>query len=237
MNQFLRGTHQDLDDSDILWGLTDTSTQEEMCEKAFQLMTQHQYMTVSTVNNGHPESRVIDFQRLKDGRVIFITSRCKPFYQQLLNCPEIVACLPIDSWYMLRVRAFVKEVSDNQAIRDEYFASNPGTKLMYRNNLGVVALFFLEKGEGELFHLYDSERVRRVRFGFGGFSPRPLTYSITGQCVGCGICQENCVEQAIFKGEGGAYHIRHMDCDDCGICYTKCPNAGTALVSRLECGS
>lgn len=148
MNQFLRGIHQDLSDSDILWGLTDRSTQEEICEKAFQIMTERQYMTVSTVNDGHPESRVIDLQRLKDGRVMFITSRRKPFYQQLLKCPEVVACLPIDSWYMLRVRAFVKEVSDDQTIRDEYFASNPGTKRMYRNNLSVVAFFLLEKGEG-----------------------------------------------------------------------------------------
>lgn len=234
MNQFLRGTHHDLNDGDILWGLTDESAREEICEKAFQLMTELQYMTVATVNDGHPESRVVDFQRLKDGSVMFMTSRYKPFYQQLLKCPEIVVCLPIDTWYMLRVRAFVKEVTDNQAIREEYFEANPGTKRMYRNNLEAVAIFVFEKGEGELFHLYDSERVRRVRFGFGGLEPRPLTYWITEQCTGCGICQESCVERAVFQGEDGKYHIRHMDCDDCGICYTKCPLAGTALLSRLE---
>lgn len=234
MNNFLRGTQHDFSGSDILWGLTDSSPQEEVCEKAFQLIAERQYMPVATVNDGHPESRVIDLQRLKDGRMMFMTSRCKPFYQQLLRRPEISLCLPIDTWYMLRVRAAVKEVSDDQAIRDEYFASNPGTKLMYSSNLKVVSLFILESGEGELFHLYDSERVRRVRFGFGGVSPRPLTYTITSQCIGCGICQENCVEQAIFKGDDGKYHISHMDCDDCGICYTKCPHAGTALLSRLE---
>ncbi|WP_251319292.1 4Fe-4S dicluster domain-containing protein [Flintibacter muris] len=234
MNQFLRGTQHNLSSIDILWGLTDQSPQEEICEKAFQLISECQYISVSMVSNGHPESRVIDLQRLKDGRMIFITSKYKPFYQQLCKCPEIVACLPIDTWFMIRVRAFVKEVSEDQAIRDEYFEANPGTKLMYRNNLSAVAFFVLEKGEGEMFHLYNSERVRRVRFGFGGLTPWPLTYSISYQCVGCGICQENCAEQAIFKGSDGKYHISHMDCDDCGICYTKCPNAGTALLSRLE---
>lgn len=234
MNQFLRGTHHDLNDSEILWGLTDQSPQEDICERAFQLIAEHQYISVSTVNDGHPDSRVIDLQRLKDGRMLFITSKYKPFYQQLLKCPEIAVCLPIDTWFMLRMRALVREVSEDQAIRDEYFEANPGTKLMYRNNLSVVAFFLLEKGEGEMFHLYDSERVRRVRFGFGGWEPRPLTYSITEQCTGCGTCQKNCAEQAIFQGDDGKYRISHMDCDDCGICYTKCPLAGTALLSRLE---
>ncbi len=234
MNSFLRGTQQDLNASDILWGLTDRSTQEEICEKAFQLIAERQYMPVATVNDGHPDSRVIDLQRLGDGRLMFMTSRCKPFYRQLLKCPEISLCLPVDTWYMLRVHAAVKEVSYDQAIREEYFASNPGTKLMYRNNLDVVALFVLDQGDGELFHLYDSERVRRVRFAFGEAVPRPLTYSISDQCTGCGICRENCAEQAIFQGGDGKYHISHMDCDDCGICYTKCPLAGTALLSRLE---
>lgn len=234
MNNFIRGTHHDLSDTEILWGLNDKSTEEEVREKAFQLMTQYQYIPTSTVNNGHPESRVVDFQRMEDGRILFMTSRYKPFYQQLNKNPEIVACLCIDQWYMLRVRAFVKEVSDDKDIQKVYYAANPGTKLMYRHNLDAVAIFILEKGEGEMFHLYDSERIRRMRFGFGGMTPWPLTHEITDQCIGCGICQASCAEQAIDKGEDGKYHIRHMDCDDCGICYSKCPLQGTALVSRIN---
>ncbi len=234
MSNFLRGTHQDLSDSDILWGLDASSSQEEVLEKAFSLMDTYHFMPTSTVNAGHPESRIIDFQRLKDGRMLFMTSKGKPFYKQITENPEIVACLPIERWYSLRIRAFVREVTDDKAIWDEYFASNPGTMKMYRNNLGLVALFVLDKGDGEMFHLYDSERIRRVRFGFGGMEPRPLTYRITQECIGCGTCAANCVEQAIDLKEDGKYSIRYVDCDDCGICYTKCPLQDVALLSRLK---
>ena len=97
-----------------------------------------------------------------------------------------------------------------------------------------MALFRLDSGEGEVFHLYEAERIRRMRFAFGGKQRLPMTYRITDACVACGICQENCVEQAIYQGADGKYHIREMDCDDCGICYTKCPNADSALLCRLK---
>ena len=234
MSNFLRGTHQDLPDSEILWGLNGSSSQEEILEKAFSLMDTYHFMPTSTVSGGHPESRIIDFQRLRDGRMLFMTSKGKPFYRQLCENPEIVACMAIDNWYSLRIRAFVKEVTDDKAIWDEYFESNPGTMKMYRNNLGLVAIFLLDKGDGEMFHLYDSERIRRVRFGFGGMEPRPLTYRITDACIGCGTCAANCVEQAIDLKEDGKYAIRYVDCDDCGICYTKCSLPDVAMLSRLK---
>lgn len=234
MSSFIRGTHQDLNPNDILWGLSDKNTQEDIKEKAFELLDQYHYIPTATVNHGKPESRIIDFQRLKDGSVIFMTSKGKPFYRQLLYCPEVVACLSIDQWYALRVHAVVEEVTNVKEILDEYFDNNPGTKLMYRNNLSLVAIFRLAKGEGEMFHLYDSERVRRVRFGFGGMMPKPMTYMITDKCVGCGECLNNCVEHAIDQSEDGKYHIRYVDCDDCGVCYTKCPLQNEALICYLD---
>ena len=85
-----------------------------------------------------------------------------------------------------------------------------------------------------MFHLYAEEKIRRMRFAFGGAEKLPMTYRITDRCIGCGECQANCVEDAIHQGDDGRYYIRYMDCDDCGICYTKCPLAGKAMLSRLE---
>lgn len=223
------------DNPDILWGLTDENTEEEILKFAFELIARVRFMPTATVSHGHPENRIIDFNLLSDGNLYFMTSRGKPFYRQLCEQPEIVLNTSVNDLYALKMRAFVKEIPDTETeIWEEFFERNPGTKKMYRKNFSIVAVFRLERGEGEMFHLYAEERIRRLRFAFGGMEKLPMTYRITEECIGCGTCQDNCVEQAIHQGDNGKYYIRYMDCDDCGICYTKCPLAGTAMVSRLE---
>ncbi len=218
----------------ILWGLTDENTDEEVLKKAFELVHKVRFMPTATVNNGQPENRIIDFNLLPDGNLYFMTSKGKPFYKQLCERPEIVLNTSVDMLYALKIRAWVKDVTDDKWVWDEFFKLNPGTVKMYRKNPGIMVVYKLEKGEGEMFHLYAEERIRRMRFAFGGAEKLPMTYKITDKCIGCGECQANCVENAIHQGDDGKYYIRYMDCDDCGICYTKCPLAGTAMVSRLE---
>lgn len=226
-----RGKH--MDEKDILWGLTDSNTMEEVREKAFALIGKIRFMPAATVNEGRPENRILDFNRLSDGNLYFMTSRGKPTYEQLCKRPQLVMNTLVDERYSLRLSAWVSETTD-QAVWDEFFKLNPGTKEMYRKNFDIVALYRIDRGEGEIFHLYANERIRRLRFAFGGEEIRPMTYRITEECVGCGICQENCVERAIHQKDDGKYYIKEMDCDDCGICYMKCPQADTALICRLK---
>ena len=218
----------------ILWGLTDENTEEEIRQKVFELIRDTSFFPTATVNNGQPENRLIDYNMLPDGELYFMTSKGKPFYKQLMERPEIVICSAVDSLYSLKLRAWVKEIPDTDTwVWDEFFKLNPGTVKMYRKNFSIVSVFKLEKGDGEIFHLYAEEKIRRLRFAFGGGEKLPMTYSITDACTGCGSCMDNCVEGAIHTGEDGKCYIRYMDCDDCGICYTKCPLAGTAMISRL----
>lgn len=222
-----------MEQKDILWGLTDKNTEEEIREAAFALIGKIRFMPAATVNEGCPECRILDFNLLRDGNLYFMTSRGKPVYRQLQKRPQLVMNTLIDERYSLRMSAWVEEET-RQPIWDEFFEKNPGTKLMYRKNFEIVALYRLVRGEGEMFHLYASEKIRRVRFSFGGEIKKPMSYYISDQCVGCGSCQENCVEGAIHETEDGKFYIRDMDCDDCGICYTKCPMAGEALICRLK---
>jgi len=217
----------------ILWGLTDQNTEAEVCAKAFELVGRVRFMPTATVNAGRPENRIIDYNQLSDGNLYFMTSRGKPFYEQLVAQPEIAVCTPIDDWYSLRLRANVAEEKDPK-IWDEFFARNPGTVEMYRKNFDIVVLYKLASGDGEIFHLYENERIRRLRFGFGGGEAVPLSYRITDACTGCGACQDNCVEGAVIRKDDGKYAIRYMDCDDCGICYTKCPLADTAMIKNTR---
>ena len=218
----------------ILWGLTDENTEEEIRQKVFELIRDTSFFPTATVNKGQPENRLIDYNMLPDGELYFMTSKGKPFYKQLMERPEIVICSAVDSLYSLKLRAWVKEIPVTDTwVWDEFFKLNPGTVKMYRKNFSIVSVFKLEKGDGEIFHLYAEEKIRRLRFAFGGGEKLPMTYSITDACTGCGSCMDNCVEGAIHTGEDGKCYIRYMDCDDCGICYTKCPLAGTAMISRL----
>lgn len=222
-----------MEQREVLWGLTDQDSEETIRKKAFSLIGSIRFIPTATVNEGMPECRILDFNLLSDGNLYFMTSRGKPVYRQLQARPQLVLNTLIDDRYSLRMSAWVKEETRTE-IWDEFFQLNPGTKLMYRKNFDIVALYHLERGEGEMFHLHASERIRRVRFAFGNEKKKPMSYHITAECTGCGSCQENCVEQAIYHGEDGRYRIREMDCDDCGICFTKCPLAGQALICRLD---
>ena len=221
-----------MEPQEILFGLGEHSSNEEIREKAFDLIGRIRFIPSATVNRGRPECRILDYHRLEDGNLYFMTSRGKPTFRQLRENPELTLNTLVEERYSLRLSARAEETRD-RGIWEAFFERNPGTRLMYRKNLDIVALMTLARGEGELFHLYASERIRRVRFAFGGATTRPLSYAITEQCTGCGVCRENCVEEAIFRLADGRYRIREVDCDDCGICYTRCPHRDRALICRL----
>ncbi len=41
-------------------------------------------------------------------------------------------------------------------------------------------------------------------------------------CIGCGLCVENCPQQAISLQSGQA-RIDRSRCNECGLCYDVCP--------------
>ena len=222
-------------DEIALWGLSNQSSEREIWDKTFSILEATDgRLGVSTVRDGKPESRTISLQRFSDGNVYLMTSRGKPFYRQLKQTPYIAAAgLLGDANHSLRITSEVEEVTD-PAKYQEYADHNPGTMRMYRFNTDLIVLFQLKKGTLEIFHLYRDDMVRRLRIGFGGAIPEPLSYYITDQCIGCGACYDSCAEKSIDRLENGKYRIRNLDCDDCGICYTKCPIAGTGMINRNE---
>lgn len=48
------------------------------------------------------------------------------------------------------------------------------------------------------------------------------------ECVGCGICADNCPNSCIAEGEDGKYVINADDCVECGVCADNCPNNAIA---------
>lgn len=224
-----------INDKIALYGMTSRTPVREVFDTAFRILRETDgRLGISTVENGRPRSRVISLQQFSDGNVYLMTSRGKPFYRQLKENPYIAAAgLLGDRTHSIRIECEVEEVTDPGPIK-EYEDNNPGTMRMYRNNTDLIALFLLKKGTLEVFHLYRDDMVRRLRIGFGGAEPEPLSYYTTDACIGCGACADSCAEQSIDCGPDGKYHIRSLDCDDCGICYTKCPLPGVAMINRNE---
>ncbi len=49
-----------------------------------------------------------------------------------------------------------------------------------------------------------------------------MAYKISDDCIGCGVCAENCPVNAITEGDG-KYVINAELCIDCGACAGDCP--------------
>jgi ferredoxin len=49
-----------------------------------------------------------------------------------------------------------------------------------------------------------------------------MPYLITGECINCGYCIDECVVEAIYEGEE-LFEIDPEICNDCGDCVEVCP--------------
>ncbi len=51
-----------------------------------------------------------------------------------------------------------------------------------------------------------------------------MTYIITDECIGCGVCEIYCKNGAISVNEAGKYVIDATKCEGCGgTCKEYCP--------------
>ena len=121
----------------------------------------------------------------------------------------------------VRVTARLEKVSD-KLLYERYWELNQGTKKMYHKDLSNFQLYRFAAGDGEVFHVYEDDAIARVRFSFGGASPRPWSYEIGEACTGCGTCVERCMMDTIHMARGRA-EIQHYGCNECGICFHSCP--------------
>lgn len=209
-------------------GMTNKSTNEEIKATAFEFLLDIGYVVLSTtaMDGKNATSRGIELHKLDDSGLLYLgISKGKPIYDELKAYPYLVGTIVKDTVKRLsvavRISSSVEEV-DDEILMAKYWELNPGTKSLYRKDLDNFKLFRLSKGEGEIFHVCEDDKVARVRFTFGGGSIRPFRYHITDECTSCGICAEACLTSVISPGDD-KYQIDHYGCFECGKCYEVCP--------------
>ncbi len=203
-------------------GLTPGSSNEEILRAAFDFAHSLGYMTFATtaVDGKTPTVRALEVHYLDDSGILYVgASRGKHFYDEMERSP-VVSAMAVNI-IAVRVTARLEKVFD-KPLYDRYWELNQGTKKMYHKDLSNFQLYRFAAGDGEVFHVYEDDAIARVRFSFGGASPRPWSYEIGDGCTGCGTCVERCMMDTIQMKDGRA-EIQHYGCNECGICFNSCP--------------
>lgn len=202
-------------------GIKPGDPNDQIKEAAFDFVKQLGYMSFSStaVDGRTPTNRGLEVHYLDDEKNLYVgASRGKHFYDEMEKLP-FCSAVGIDV-VSVRISGWLVK-DDRESVRERYWLQNQGTKKMYHKDLSNFQVYRFEKGEGEIFHVYEADAIARARFSFGGEKPRPWSYEINDKCTGCGICVTNCMMDTIHM-HGSVAKIDHYGCNECGICYFSC---------------
>lgn len=198
---------------------------ETIREMAFGLLLEIKSVSLATVNNGKPASRIIDIMMIQDNVLYFITARGKPMYRQLKDQPYAALSGMNSNYSALRIEGPVTFM-DDRAIVDKILKLNPAVKEIYGDHSDVLEVYIMKNGSGEIFDLSASEPKRHV-FSFGGIPAARHTYLISDRCTACGLCLDSCPTNAIRSDS--VYLIDSEKCLACGSCAESCPEEAIRL--------
>ena len=203
---------------DTIAGLSMDAGNDEIKQRAFELMEEIRDLCFATSENNSPEARIIDLMDLRGDAIYFLTARGKHFYKQLMKNPEIAISGMNKDYISVRVKGSAKKAGPEESI--SVLDKNPHIKKMYGDAVSILEVFYIDAGAGEIFDL-STPKPKRLRFGFGGKEPEKCAYYSTEKCIACGQCMEICPEDAIE--EGTPYRIIDSLCLECGMCSEICP--------------
>ena len=228
----------------VLFGLTAESSNQDIMDMAFNKAHEARYFSLSTLpaEGGLPGSRFLDFMRCTDDGLLYIgIGTGKPCNEDITKHPLVTlngSFVGEDTGYSehrmliaFRISGRVR-LCDNPKAEEEYWLRNPGSRKMWEKSVDSFAIYCLYQGEGELYQVYRNDGVYRLRFGFGGWIPRPFQYQIDEHaCTGCGACQKACTA-GIIELNGGKARIPYQHCYECGVCLQTCPHGAVKKMPR-----
>lgn len=191
----------------------------EKAKKYVDLFRKVKIASAATVDQeGHPRSRIINVMIAADEGMYIVTSKGKPFYEQLMNTGEIALSAMCPDCQSLKFYGKIRKAEKLWV--DRVFEENPGMNEVYPGDTRyILDAFLIYEGSGEWFDLMHYP-ISRETFSYGT-EEEMAGFEITDACIGCGSCVKVCPQKCIAQGE--PYRIDPIHCLQCGACREACP--------------
>lgn len=191
----------------------------DKARKYVNLFRQVKICSAATVDEmGRPQSRIINVMIAAEEGMYIVTSKGKPFYEQLEARGEIALSAMCPDCQSLKFYGKVRKVEKKWV--DEVFVQNPGLNEVYPGDTRyILDAFLIYEGSGEWFDLLHYP-ISRETFSYGR-SEEKVFFEVTENCTGCGSCIPVCPQKCI--SEGMPYVIDPEHCLQCAACREACP--------------
>ena len=192
---------------------------DEKARKYIDLFRKVKICSAATVDEaGRPQSRIINVMIAADEGMYIVTSKGKPFYEQLEKTGEIALSAMCPDIQSLKFFGKVRKVDKKWV--DEVFVQNPGMNEVYPGDTRyILDAFLIYEGTGEWFDLKNYP-INRETFAYG-MEEEQVRFEIGEGCIGCASCIPVCPQKCITEGE--PFSISHDHCLQCGACREACP--------------
>lgn len=191
----------------------------EKARKYVDLFRKVKIASAATVDSdGHPHNRIINVMIAADEGMYIVTSKGKPFYQQLADTGWIALSAMCPDCQSLKFQGRVKPVEKEWV--DRVFEENPGMNEVYPGDTRyILDAFLIYEGQGEWFDLLNYP-INRETFSYGVEETR-AGFEILDTCIACGRCLDACPQKCIVQG--APFVIKAEHCLQCGACMEVCP--------------
>lgn len=188
-----------------------------------QVLREIKSVSMASVDEqGNSQVRIIDVMIVENNKLYFCTARGKDFYHQLLQNNNIAMTAMTKDYMAIRLQGKVVHLEEQHYWIDRIFEENPVMKEVYPGDARyILEPFCVADATLEYFDL-GTQPIQRGYQAIGSAVPKIKGFTITKECIRCGICAKLCPQQCIQEGKL-QYDIQQKHCLHCGLCMENCP--------------